>query len=162
MSLNNSELSRYSKVYYISTKERKMKKYLLGASLLIGSSIIIGCSTQPKLTQEQVFNQYTQLANLKSELAKSRQNGAELLAPQSHKEVSTALQQAIEAAEKNETNAANTAASTGLNKISVLNRRTESSQKILYEVIHARKQAIAAGVLTSQNPKLAELDAVCY
>jgi len=136
-----------------------MKNYLLGASLLIGSSIIIGCSSQPKLTQEAVFNQYTQVAKLKTELDKSRENGAELLAPESHKEVSTALQHAIASAERNETKAANTAASTGLKNITVLNRHTESSQKILSEVLHARKQAIAAGVLTLQSKKLADLDA---
>jgi len=142
-----------------TVKERKMKNHILGATLLIGSSIIIGCASQPKLTQEQIFNQYTQLANLKAEFDKSKKNGAELLAPQSHKQVSDTLQQATEAAEKNETKAANAAASAGLKKINVLNRHIENSQKILSEVLHARKQAIAAGVLTLQSEKLADLDA---
>ena len=136
-----------------------MKNHLLGASLLIASSIIFGCSSQPKLTQEQVFNQYDELSNLKSELDKSRKNGAELLAPEIHKKVSTDLQRAIEAAQRSETRAANTAASAGLKRIKVLNYQSEISQEILFEVLHARKQAIAAGVLTLQREKLAELDA---
>jgi len=136
-----------------------MKNHILGATLLIGSSIIIGCSSQPKLTQEQVFNQNSQLANLKSEFDKSSKNGAELLSPQSHKQVSENLQQAIEAAENNETKVANKATSDGLKNINVLNSNIKKSNLILSEVLHARRKAIDAGVLTLQSEKLADLDA---
>jgi outer membrane protein OmpA-like peptidoglycan-associated protein len=118
-----------------------------------------GCaSSQPKLTQEEILTRYPQISSLDSAVTDSRAKGAELLAPESYKQAVDSLENAMNAAYKGKTDNANESAAAGLEVVDQMNRDTESSRKLLSEVIAARERAIDAGVITLQSEKLAELD----
>jgi len=137
----------------------KIKTGLFGLSLIVAVITMGGCATsQPKLTQEQILSQYPQVSSLDSEIKKSRSKGAELLAPVSYTKALDSLESAMNAARKNKKEAANKAAAEGLKVIEKVNRDSDSSRKILSEVLSARERAITAGVVTLQGDKLADLD----
>ena len=137
----------------------KISTGLLGLILVAAAIAMGGCaSSQTKLTQEQVLEQYPMVANLDSAVRNARSKGAELLAPESYKKALDALEQAMNAAHNNKAEKANQEASEGLKIINKVNSDTETNRKILSEVLSARERAIDAGVVTLQAEKLAELD----
>jgi len=130
-----------------------------GLSLVVAVIAMGGCaSSQPKLTQEQILDQYPMVENLDSAVRNARSKGAELLAPQSYNMTLDALESAMTAAHNNKIDTANMEASEGLRIINKVNSDTESNRKILSEVLSARERAIDAGVVSLQAEKLAELD----
>ena len=63
----------------------KTTRGLFGLGLIAVLIAMTGCaSSQPKLTQEQVLEQYPQVASLSSEVKNARAKGAEYLAPESY------------------------------------------------------------------------------
>ncbi len=137
----------------------KITTGLLGLSLIVLVTAMGGCaSSQPKLTQEQILDQYPMVENLDSAVRNARSKGAELLAPQSYNEALDALESAMNAAHNNNIDKANMEASEGLKIINKVNSDTESNRKILSEVLSARERAIDAGVVSLQAEKLADLD----
>jgi len=137
----------------------KITTRLFGLSLITAVAITGGCATsQPKLTQEQILDKYPQVAELDSSVKSARSNGSELLAPESYDKALESLESAMNAAYSNKTDAAKREAAEGLKIMAKVDSDTESSRKILSEVLSARERAIGAGVLTLQAEKLAELD----
>ncbi len=137
----------------------KITTGLIGLSLIVAVATMGGCATsQPKLTQEQILDQYSLVANLDSAVRNARSKGAELLAPESYNKTLDSLESAMKAAHNNNADTANREASEGLKIMNKVNSDTESNRKILSEVISARERALNAGVLTLQAEKLAELD----
>ena len=137
----------------------KITTGLIGLLLASAISVIAGCaSTQPKLTQEQILEQYPQVAELDGALKQSRAQGGELLAPESYASALDSLELAMNSAHSNKKESANSAAATGLKTVEKLERDTASSRKLLSEVLSARERAINAGVINLQGEKLAELD----
>ena len=130
----------------------------LGLSLVAFITGFTGCASQAKLTQEQILNQHQEVASLNTALEQAKSKGAELLAPEGYASASKSLSKAMSAAENNNIDAAKSAANDGLKNITKLNRDTESSRKILAEVLQARERAFTAGAKTLQAEKLAELD----
>ncbi len=129
--------------------------------LNLAAAIIVlgGCaSSGPKLTQEQVLDQYPQVSQLDSAVKNSKSKGAELFAPDSYTRVSDSLVSAMDAAHNNKQEKANEAAAEGLKIIDKLDNDTEKSREILSEVVDARQRAISAGVITLQVDKLTEMD----
>ncbi len=121
--------------------------------------VLGGCaSSGPKLTQEQVLDQYPQVSQLDSAVKNSKSKGAELFAPDSYSKVSDSLVSAMDAAHNNKQEKANEAAAEGLKIIDKLDNDTEKSREILSEVVDARQRAISAGVITLQVDKLTEMD----
>ena len=137
----------------------KITTGLLGLILIMAAIAMGGCaSSQTKLTQEQVLDQYPMVANLDSAVRNARSKGAELLAPESYNKALDALESAMNAAHNNKIDKATMEASEGLKIINKVNSDTETNRKILSEVLSARERAIDAGVVTLQAEKLAELD----
>ena len=137
----------------------KITTGLFGISLIVAVATLGGCaSSQAKLTQEQILDQYPMVANLDSAVNKATANGSQLLAPESYNKAVDSLESAMNAAHNNKTDIANREASEGLKTINKVNSDTESNRKLLSEVLDARERAIAAGVLTLQAEKLSELD----
>lgn len=137
----------------------KITTGLFGISLIVAAAALGGCaSSQAKLTQEQILDQYPMVANLDSAVNKATANGSQLLAPESYNKAVDSLESAMNAAHNNKTDIANREASEGLKTINKVNSDTESNRKLLSEVLDARERAIAAGVLTLQAEKLSELD----
>jgi OOP family OmpA-OmpF porin len=121
-------------------------------------TVMGGCASQPKLTDEQIFGQFQKVSSLDSALQKARSNGAELLAPEGYARASKSLKQAMTDARSNKAKAAESTATEGLQTIDKLNRDTESSREILAEVLVVRDRAYAAGAKTLQGDKIAALD----
>jgi OOP family OmpA-OmpF porin len=133
---------------------RMVRLCLLVTTLILGSC----ASSQPKLTQQQILDQYPQVAQLESAVKNSKSNGAELFAPESYDSVSDSLESAMNAAHNNKQEKANEAAAEGLNIIDKLDSDTQKSRELLNEVVSARQRAISAGVITLQVDKLTEMD----
>ena len=129
--------------------------------LNLAAAIIVlgGCaSSEPKLTQEQIFDQYPQVTQLDSAVKNSKSKGAELFAPDSYAKVTDSLESAMDAAQDNKQGKANEAAAEGLKTIDKLDSDTQKSREILSEVVDARQRAISAGVVSLQVDKLSEMD----
>ncbi|MCK4675572.1 MAG: OmpA family protein [Gammaproteobacteria bacterium] len=132
---------------------------LFRLSLLSAIIVLAGCaSSQPKLTQEQILDQYPQVVKLDSAVKKSKSEGAALFAPDGYDKITDALESAMDAAHNNKKESANEAAAEGLRTIDKLNRNTQKSRQILSEVLIVRERAISAGVVTMQVDKLTEMD----
>lgn len=140
----------------------KINRGLIGLSLVVALIALGGCaSSQPKLTQEQVMDQYPQIANLDAEVKDAKAKGSEYLAPKSYATALESLNDAMNAAYNNKKDAASETAAAvteGLNVIDKVKSDTASSQQLLSEVLVARDRALKAGVATLQAEKLAEVD----
>ena len=137
----------------------KISTALLGLNLVAALIALGGCaSSQPKLTQEQIMDQFPQVASLDTAVKDARSKGSEYLAPESYTTARNSLESAMNAAHNNKQDDASEAASKGLKVITKMNNDTASSRKILSEVLIARERAMNADVDTLQSEKLAEMD----
>ena len=140
----------------------KINRGLIGLSLVAALIALGGCaSSQPKLTQEQVMDQYPEVAKLDAEVKDAKAKGSEYLAPESYSTALESLNDAMNAAYNNKKDAASETAAAvteGLNVIDKVKSDTASSQQLLSEVLVARDRALKAGVATLQAEKLAEVD----
>ncbi len=136
----------------------KMTIGLLSLNLIMMVTTMVGCASQPQLTHDQALSQNPQVANLNTALLQARDNGAELLAPESYTEARRLLDRAMSAAQSNNNPDAQTAANQGLKLIPRLNRDTENSRQVLSEVLQVRDRAYAAGVSSLKSVTIAELD----
>ena len=131
--------------------------YVLG--LVTALTGMGGCaSSQPKLTLEQVLDQYPQVSSLDTEIQNATAKGSSYLAPESFETAFNSLEDAMNAAHNNKAEEANEAAAKGLDVVAKMKSDTSSSRQILSEVLQARERAMAAGVSTLQGEKLADLD----
>jgi len=134
-------------------------KGLFGLSLIVALIAVGGCaSSQQKLTLDEVLDKYPEVASLDAAVKNSKENGAELLAPEGYAKALDSWKSAMNAAHNHKTDAANKAAKEGLKVIDKLDRDTESSKQLLAEVLSARERAMAAGIANLQSEKLEELD----
>ena len=132
---------------------------LFGLSLIAALITMGGCaSSQPKLTQEQVLDQYPQVVSLSSEVKNAKAKGSEYLAPESYATALKSLESAMNAAYSDKKDDVNEAATKGLKIIDKMKKDTDSSRQLLSEVLSARERAMKAGVATLQSEKLAKLD----
>jgi len=140
----------------------KINRGLIGLSLVAALIALGGCaSSQPKLTQEQVMDQYPEVAKLDAEVKDAKAKGSEYLAPESYATALESLNDAMNAAYNNKTDAASETAAAvteGLNVIDKVKSDTASSQQLLNEVLVVRDRALKAGVATLQPEELAEVD----
>lgn len=137
----------------------KLAPSLFGLLLVIVLIHAGGCaSSQPKLTQEQILEEYPKVAELDTAMNKARTNGADLRAPESYSNAREALELAMDAARDDKKEPANKAATEGLKVVDKVFRNTATSNKILFEVLRTRERVIDAGVNNLQGEKLAELD----
>jgi OOP family OmpA-OmpF porin len=127
--------------------------------LATATIILSGCaSSQPKLTQDQVIDQYPQVAQLETAIRSSKSNGSQLYAPEGFDKANESLKEAMDAAHDNNKKDADKAAAEGLKTITKLDADTQKSLDLLSEVNEARERAITAGVVTLQAEKFAEMD----
>lgn len=137
----------------------KITRGLYGLSLVAALIAMAGCaSSQPKLTQEQVLDQYPQVASLNSEVKNAKAKGSEYLAPESYATAQKSLNSAMNSAYNDKKDDASEAATKGLKVIDKMKKDTDSSRQLLSEVLSARERAMKAGAATLQSEKLAELD----
>jgi len=137
----------------------KITTNLFFASLVAGVISIGGCASQPKLSQEQILNQYNKVASLNTALKQAKMNDAELLAAESYAKASNTLDRAMTAAKNNSSEVANAEAAEGLKTIDKLNRDTTQTRIVLSEVLQARDEAQKAGASTLKGNQFADIDA---
>jgi outer membrane protein OmpA-like peptidoglycan-associated protein len=137
---------------------KKISTGLTGLIMALVVTVMTGCAAQPKLTQDQIMNQYPQVQSLMTALNEARSKNAELLAPQSYSKASSLLATAMSAAESNNQKEATKAASEGLDVVKKLNLDMEKSRYTLSDVLQSRDRAYAAGAMTLQKEAIADLD----
>ena len=138
----------------------KIYRGMVSLGLVAALVALGGCaSSQPKLTLEQVLDQYPQVASLDDELKDAKAKGSEYLAPESYTTVFDSWESAMNAAYNNKKDVANEAATEGLKAVDKMKTDTAMSRQLLSEVLAARERALDAGVATLQSEKLADLDA---
>jgi len=110
----------------------EMTTRIIRLNLLAVILILGGCaSSQPKLTQEQVMDQYPEVSQLDSAIKNSKSKGSKLYAPESYKRANDSLKSAMDAAHDNNKKDANKAAAEGLKTITKLDSDTQKSLRVL-------------------------------
>jgi OOP family OmpA-OmpF porin len=126
-------------------------------SLLL-SAILAGCASGPKLTQEQILDQYEQIASLDKELNDAVAQHVDTLAPDGYAKARKLYDDALSEATADRPDTANSAAAEGLQVIARANRQAEESRDLLREVLEARDKAYQAGAQTIFPDTTADLD----
>jgi outer membrane protein OmpA-like peptidoglycan-associated protein len=137
---------------------KRISTCLIGPAIALALTVMVGCATPSKLTQDQIMSQFPQVQSLETALNEARSKKAEILAPQSYAKASSSLATAMSAAESNNEKDATKAATEGLGIVTKLNLDTEKSRDILADVLQARDRAYAAGAATLQKEAIVELD----
>lgn len=114
------------------------------AILILGLGLY-GCASNPKLSQEQIQQQYQSIAELKQAVQSAQANRVDLLAPQGYSTAERRLSDAYSAAQKGQTPAAEKYAKQGLVAIDQARLKAGDSAEILSEVLDARAKALTAG-----------------
>ncbi|MFT5722740.1 MAG: OOP family OmpA-OmpF porin, partial [Motiliproteus sp.] len=136
-----------------------MKKSIQRFWPLFATAVLIGgCVSQPKLTSEQVFNQYPTLSQLSSAYEQASKDGADLLAPQGYAKAGSSLDRALTAARAKNDKGVTKAVADGLGSIDNINQNAQNSRDILAEVLQKRADAYTAGANSLQAREMADLD----
>jgi outer membrane protein OmpA-like peptidoglycan-associated protein len=112
---------------------------------LLIAVILAGCATAPKLTEEQVFAQYEQIAKLDKGLKDAAARDVDNLAPDGYRAAWKQLEEAVREARADRSGTAKSAANGGLQTLAKANQNAERSRELLREVLEARDRAYRAG-----------------
>lgn len=126
--------------------------------LLLVTTIIAGCATVPKLTQDDIFAQYPQIAALDKDLKDAAAQNVKDLAPDGYNAAQAQLTTAVSEAGADRSDTANSAAASGLKLIATANRDAGVSRDVLRDVLEARDRAYKAGAATVFPDSSADLD----
>ena len=137
-----------------------MMNNLLHTSISLFVAVFIAaCASQPKLSQEQILSQNQQIASLDKALKDVHAQGADYLAPDGYETAATQLDRAMTEAASGRSDAANTAARSGLKSLKKVSSDVERSKDLLREVLVARAKAMDAGAATLYKEDTAKLEA---
>jgi outer membrane protein OmpA-like peptidoglycan-associated protein len=128
--------------------------------LLFISSLIGGCATTPKLTQEQALAQSVQLTDLESRLNSAASDGIDYLSPEYFKKAQSQYDAALKMAMSHSTAAANQAASIGLEALDQAETFAQQSQEIFRDVLITRDRAVAADAPRLYPDKFKDVESV--
>ena len=106
---------------------------------------LYGCASTPKLSQEQIQQQYSSIAQLEQAVKIAQSSGVDMLAPKGYAGAERQLSDAYSAAGKGQTAAAEKYAKQGLDSIHQATRDAVNSADLLSEVLEARAKALKAG-----------------
>jgi outer membrane protein OmpA-like peptidoglycan-associated protein len=136
-----------------------MIKYcrLFCLSLLCGVALA-GCATAPKLTQEQIFEQHPQIAELDKGLKDAAAQHVDNLAPESYGAARAKLDKALAEAEADRGGNADGLAAEGLQSLAEANKHADVSRDLLREVLQARDKAQKAGAASIFPERSGDLD----
>ena len=112
--------------------------------MVIGLSAV-GCATTSKLSEEQIQQKYTTVAQLEQAMQSARGSGVDVLAPLGFASAEKRLAEAYAAANRGQAATVDRIAKQGLETISRANRDSANSADILGEVMDARANALRAG-----------------
>jgi len=132
-----------------------MNKYI---GVLILGFLLYGCASSPQLSQEQIQQQYSAIAQLEQAVKTAQLNNVNVLAPQGYASAERRLSDAYAAAKKGQTEAADKYAKQGLDSIQQATRDAGNSTDLLSEVLGARDKALKAGARELYPQELAVLE----
>ena len=112
--------------------------------MVLGLSVY-GCATTPKLSQEQIQQKYTAIAQLERAMQSAQSNGVNVLAPLGYTNAEKRLADAYAAANKGQSAEVDKFAQQGLEAIRQASSDSVNSADILGEVMEARTKALQAG-----------------
>jgi len=125
---------------------------------LLCGLVLSGCATTPKLSHEQVLSRYQEIARLEDGLNEAKQQGVDYLAPIGYRQSQEALGKALTAAQDGRSEAANKAATGGLQSLQTANFAAQRSREILREVLEVRERASQAGATQAFADETADLE----
>lgn len=125
---------------------------------LLLTTILAGCATGPKLTQEQILAQNEQIAKLDKSLKDAAAQGVDNLAPAGYGSAQAQLDEALAEAEADRAATANSAATQGLQTLATANQHAAVSRDLLREVIEARDKSRKAGASTIFPERWSDLE----
>ncbi len=107
-------------------------------------TLIWGCASTPKLSQDQALTQSAQLASLKIRLSSDLSDGIDYLSPDNYKKAQAQYTTALKEAMAHRTESAEQAASKGLTILDQAEADARTSREIFRDVLISRDRAIAA------------------
>jgi len=119
---------------------------------------LYGCASTPKLSQEQIQQQYQPISQLEQAVQTAQSNNVNLLAPRGYATAEQRLSEAYSAANKGQTADAEMYAKQGLDSIDQARRDADRSAELLSEVMDARSKALTAGAQDLYPKKLSALE----
>ena len=125
-----------------------MKRYRSIWYSLILTVALAGCASGPKLTQEQILDQYEQIASLDKGLKDAAAQHVDVLAPDGYSKAQKQYEEALSEAMADRPGTANSAAAEGLEVLNQANQHAGMSRDLLREVLDARDKAYRAGAPT--------------
>ncbi len=126
--------------------------------VLIFAAILTGCTTAPKLTKNELFDQYPQIASLVKGLKDAKAQGVDNLAPSGYETAKTRMSEALASAESNRKEAATRESAQGLQILQKANADAATSRELFSEVLDARDKAYQAGADKINRQQVTELD----
>lgn len=125
-----------------------MKKLPLFLSLSLPGLLLGGCATAPTLSEQQVINEYDQVAALKSQLQEDRANGLYDLAPRGFAAAEARLQAAISLGRSKRNERVGELVKQARTLADKAESDAATSKSLMREVLEARELAKAAGADT--------------
>jgi outer membrane protein OmpA-like peptidoglycan-associated protein len=141
----------------ISGRNKLKNTYRLYSALLF-IALLAGCASAPKLTQEQIFSQYPQIASLDKGLKDAAAQGVDNLAPEGYRAAIAKLEEAVSEVTADRAATATAAASAGGRLLEKANQDAEVTRDVLREVLEARERARKAGAPSLYSESMADLD----
>ncbi len=126
--------------------------------LLFLTAILAGCATGPKLTQNDIFGQYEQIAQLDRELKDATAQDVDNLAPDGYSAARAQFDEAVAEAKADRAVTANAAAGDGLLLLAKANENAGVSRDLLRDVLEVRDRADKAGAATTFPDRTADLE----
>ena len=126
--------------------------------VFIIAAVMAACTTAPKLTQNELFDQYPQIASLVKGLKDAKAQGVDNLAPTGYQTAKTRMSEALASAERNRKDAATRESAQGLQILQKANADAATSRELFSEVLDARDKAYQAGADKINRQQVTELD----
>lgn len=121
-------------------------------------ALLAGCASGPRLSQDQIFAQYAQIASLDKGLKDAAALDADMLAPEGYRAAKAKLDEAIAELGADREGTALAAASAGGELLGKVRQDADVSRDILMEVLDARERAYDAGAAELYAESMADMD----
>ena len=120
--------------------------------------IISGCAGTPKLSEQQVMQQYDSVAGFAARLTQARQAGVDYLAPNGFISAQARYDEALQQAAKELRPAAEASVKQGLLRLDKAEATAAQSRTIMREVLATRQRALAASADKLQPEQFNEVE----
>lgn len=135
-----------------------MKNKYVVVVLFLLSLLVNGCTTAPKLSEQQVISEYDQVAALKSRLAEDKTNGLYDLAPAGFAAANEKLEEAISLGRTKRDDRVSELVKAATANVDKAEADATTTKTLMREVLEARQMAISAGADSMYQERFDALD----